>query len=134
MKAGNLLIATVLNFSLTLPAPAQAPASPPVSQPSAQGATKTSSTKTFSQQELDQLLAPVALYPDDLLAQVLMASTYPLDVVMAERWVKANPKLKGKELEDALQKQPWDPSVKSLVVVPQVLTMMSEKIDWAQKL
>ena len=79
-------------------------------------------------------MAPIALYPDSLLAQVLMASTYPLEVVQAERWVKANPKLKDKALEDALQQQPWDASVKSLTAVPQVLTMMSEKIDWTQKL
>jgi len=80
------------------------------------------------------LLAPIALYPDDLLTQILMASTYPLDIVMAARWVKANPNLKGKALEDALQQQPWDPSVKSLAVFPQVLAMMNEKIDWTQKL
>jgi hypothetical protein len=147
MMASKLLTTTALNFSLILQACAQAPppapasqqpqagtASPPTSQSSAPTTVKTSGAKTFSQQELDQLLAPVALYPDDLLAQVLMASTYPLDIVMADRWVKANSKLKGKELEDALQKQQWDPSVKSLTAVPQVLTMMSEKIDWAQKL
>ena len=63
-----------------------------------------------------------------------MASTYPLEIVAAERWVKANPGLKDKALEDALQQQTWDPSVKSLAVFPQVLTMMSEKIDWTQKL
>lgn len=90
--------------------------------------------KTFSKEELEQLVAPVALYPDELFAQVLMASTYPLEVVSAERWIKANPGLKDKALEDALQKQPWDASVKSLAVVPQVLTMMSEKLDWTQKL
>jgi hypothetical protein len=90
--------------------------------------------KTFSQQELDQLLAPIALYPDSLLAQILMASTYPLDIVVADRWVKANPSLKDKALQDALQQQPWDASVKSLTVFPQVLTMMSEKLDWTQKL
>jgi hypothetical protein len=105
------------------PSPASAPAAAPVA-----------GAKTFSQQELDQLLAPIALYPDALLAQVLMASTYPLEVVAAERWVKANPALKDKALEDALQQQTWDPSVKSLAVFPQVLTMMSEKIDWTQKL
>ena len=92
------------------------------------------SGKSFSQEELDQLLAPIALYPDALLAQVLMASTYPLEVVSAERWVKANAALKDKALQDALQQQTWDPSVKSLAVFPQVLTMMSEKIDWTQKL
>ena len=90
--------------------------------------------KSFSQEELDQLVAPVALYPDSLLAQVLMASTYPLEIVEAERWVKKNPGLKDKALEDALQQQAWDPSVKSLTVFPQVLMMMSEKLDWTQKL
>src|SRR6185436_7713522 len=82
----------------------------------------------------EQLLAPIALYPDELFAQVLMASTYPLEIVAAERWVKANPGLKDKALEDALQQQTWEPGVKSLAVFPQVLTMMSEKIDWTQKL
>ena len=90
--------------------------------------------KTFPQEKLDQLLAPIALYPDPLIAHVLMASTYPLEVVQAERWVKANPSLKDKALEDALQKQPWDPAVKSLTKFPQVLTMMSEKLDWTQEL
>ena len=90
--------------------------------------------KSFKQEELDQLLAPIALYPDALLAQVLMASTYPLEVVEAERWSKANPNVKEQALEEAMQKQPWDPSVKSLTSVPQVLEMMNEKLDWTQKL
>ena len=63
-----------------------------------------------------------------------MAPTYPLDIVRAERWVKANPSLKEQALQDALQEQPWDPSVKSLTVFRQVLTMMSDKLDWTQKL
>ena len=94
----------------------------------------TAQEKTFTQQDLDELLAPIALYPDALLAQVLMASTYPLEIVEAARWQKANPTLKDKALEDALEKQTWDPSVKSLTAVPQVLTMMNEKLDWTQKL
>jgi hypothetical protein len=106
------------------PAPAATPAATPAS----------SDSKTFSQQQLDELLAPVALYPDALLAQVLMAATYPLAVVEAARWQKENPNLKDKALEDALEKQTWDPAVKSLTAVPQVLTMMSEKLDWTQKL
>jgi hypothetical protein len=139
MKAGKFLTVATLNFSLALSGNAQTSPSPPVSQPPSQAApakaaAPASGAKTFSEEELEQLLAPIALYPDELFTQVLMASTYPLDIVMADRWVKANPKLKGKELEDALQKQPWDPSVKSLAVFPQVLTMMSEKIDWTQKL
>ena len=90
--------------------------------------------KTFKQEELDQLLAPIALYPDDVLVQLFMASTYPLEVVQAARWVKANPNLKGDQLTAALEKQDWDPSVKSLVNFPTVLDMMNEKLDWTQKL
>ncbi len=90
--------------------------------------------KTFSQQDLDQLLAPIALYPDALLAQILMASTYPLEIVQAARWSKSNPKVTGKSLETAMTKQSWDPSVKAMTAVPQVLQQMSEKIDWTQKL
>jgi Protein of unknown function (DUF3300) len=113
---------------------AQAPATAAASSaPMAARAQPAAEDKTFSQQELDQLLAPIALYPDSLLAQVLMASTYPLEIVSAERWVRANPGLKDKALEDALQKQSWDPSVKSLTVFPQVLNMMSEKLEWTQK-
>ncbi len=90
--------------------------------------------RTFSQQDLDRMLAPVALYPDALLSQVLMASTYPLEVVQAARWVQANPGLRGEALEQALAEQDWDPSVKALVPFPQVLEMMSERLDWTQRL
>lgn len=90
--------------------------------------------RAYAQPELDQLLAPIALYPDALLAQILMASTYPLEVVEASRWSKANPSVKGKALEEAMVKQGWDPSVKSLTAFPQVLQMMNEKLDWTQKL
>src|SRR5262249_58517829 len=82
----------------------------------------------LSKQELDQLLAPIALYPDDLLTNVLMASTYPLDVVQASRWVKEpqNAKLKGDALTKALEDKHWDPSVKALVQFPSVLQTMSD--------
>jgi len=90
--------------------------------------------QNFSQQELDQLLAPIALYPDPLLAQIFMASTYPLEVVQAARWVKSNPKVAGMALEDAMTRQSWDPAVKSMTAVPQVLQQMNEKLDWTQKL
>jgi hypothetical protein len=134
MKACKLLSLAVLHLSLVTAVPAQDVAPPPSSQSSAPPASPAPASKAFSQQELDQLLAPIALYPDALVGQILIASTYPLETVTAERWVKENPGLKGKALEDALQSQPWDPSVKSLAVVPEVLTMMSEKIDWTQKL
>ncbi len=90
--------------------------------------------KVFSQEQLDQLLAPVALYPDSLLTQMLMASTYPLEVVKANNWVKQNKELKGDALTSALEKQAWDPSVKSLVNFPQILQMMTDKLDWTQTL
>jgi hypothetical protein len=84
--------------------------------------------------QLDQLVAPIALYPDPLLAQILMASTYPLEVVQADRFAKANKKLKGDKLKEALAKQDWDASVKELVPTPTVLSMMNDKLDWTQQL
>jgi hypothetical protein len=85
-------------------------------------------------EELEALVAPVALYPDTLLAEVLMASTYPLEVVQADRWAKANKNLKDDQLKAAVAKQNWDDSVKALVATPSVLDMMSAKLDWTQKL
>jgi uncharacterized membrane protein YgcG len=95
---------------------------------------KPAEEKQFKQEELDQMLAAIALYPDALLVQILMASTYPLEVVQADRWAKQNKDLKGDALTAALEKQGWDPSVKSLVNFPQTLSMMSEKIEWMQSL
>ncbi len=80
------------------------------------------------------MLAPIALYPDSLLSQMLMASTYPLEVVQADRWVKQNTDVKGDALARALEQQSWDPSVKSLVNFPQVLAMMSEGLEVTVKL
>ncbi len=91
-------------------------------------------SRRFLQEELDQMLAPIALYPDSLLAQILMAATYPLEVVQADRWAKANTNLAGDQLNDALDNKNWDPSVKALVPFPQVLAMMSERLEWTQKL
>src|SRR5262249_41519970 len=94
-----------------------------------------SMTKTeLKPEEIDQLIAPIALYPDSLLSQVFMASTYPVEVVQADRWAKENKTLKGDALATALEQQTWDPSVKSLVNFPDTLTMMSQKLDWTVKL
>ena len=93
-----------------------------------------STAQTFKPEELDALVAPIALYPDSLLSQIFMASTYPLEVVEASRWAKQNQNLKGDALAQALEKQDWDPSVRSLVNFPDVLSNMSEKLDWTQKL
>ena len=84
--------------------------------------------------ELDQLVAPIALHPDPLLSEILIASTYPIEVVQADRWAKSNAALKGDALAAAVAKQSWDDSVKSLVQVPSVLDMMSQQLDWTQKL
>ena len=100
----------------------------------AQGTQGTEEPKTFKQEELDQMLAPIALYPDDLLMQVLIASTYPLEIVQAARWTKQNKNLKGDALTEALEKQDWDSSVKSLVNFPEVLDRMNENLQMTQKL
>jgi hypothetical protein len=93
-----------------------------------------SSPESLKPQELEALVAPIALYPDTLLAEVLMASTYPLEVVQADRWLTADKNLKDDQLKAAVDKQPWDGSVKALVATPSVLMMMSTKLDWTQKL
>lgn len=84
--------------------------------------------------ELEALVAPIALYADTLLAQALIASTYPLEVVQADRWVKDRKNAQGNRLKEDVEKQPWDESVRSLVATPSVLEMMSTKLDWTQKL
>ena len=87
-----------------------------------------------TQPELDQMLAPIALYPDSLLSQIFMASTYPLEVVEAARWSRANPGLKGEEAVKAVEQKDWDASVKSLAAFPQVLAMMDQQLEWTARL
>lgn len=89
---------------------------------------------TFTHEQLDQLTAPIALYPDTLLSQVLMAATYPADVAEAVAWSKKHADQKGDAAVKAVEDQVWDPSVKSLVAFPQVLAMMAEKPEWVQSL
>src|SRR6476659_2639032 len=91
-------------------------------------------TPPFKKEELEAILAPIALYPDALLAQIFMASTYPLEIVEAARWSKAHPEVTGDAVAGAVQNQTWDPSVKSLCAFPTVLANMNDKIDWTQKL
>jgi hypothetical protein len=88
----------------------------------------------FKPEQIEALVAPIALYPDSVLSQVLMASTYPLEIVHAARWVKANPNVKGDAAVKAVENQPWDTSVKSMVAFPQILEPMYDKLDWTQKL
>ena len=91
-------------------------------------------TTKFKPEELDQMLAPIALYPDALLSQILMASSYPLEIVEAARWSQANPNLKGDAAVNAVADKSWDVSVKSLVAFPPVLSQLNEHLDWTQKL
>ena len=93
-----------------------------------------SGSQLLKPEELDQLVAPIALYPDTLLAEVLMASAYPIDIVQAERWLRSHKNLKGDQLKAAIAKEDWDESVKSLMATPSVLTMMNENLDWTEKL
>src|SRR6266850_1480935 len=111
-------------LGVPLGASAQSP-TPPAATPSEQ---------LLKAEELDALVAPIALHPDNLLAEILMASTYPLEVVQADRWVSENKNLKGDQLKAAVEKQGWDESVKALTAAPSVLAMMGQQLDWTQKL
>jgi hypothetical protein len=118
---GTLLVAACAAAVPAFASP-QAAASAPAAKP------------PISQEELDALVAPIALYPDSLMTQILMASTYPLEVVEASRFAMANKDLKGDKLTAELEKQDWDASVKSLVNFPTVLDMMNQKLDQTVKL
>src|SRR5215475_4290317 len=117
---------------------AQQPPPPPQAQQAAQPPAPEGEAPTdappFKPEELEQIVAPIALYPDAIVAQTMMASTYPLDVIQAARLMKSKPDLKDQALNDELKKYNWDDSVKSLCSFPQVLQLMNEKIDWMQKL
>src|SRR6202790_744559 len=89
---------------------------------------------TQTPEQLQQLVAPIALYPDSLVAQVLAAATFPEQVVEADRWVQAHPDLKGEELGQAVDQQPWDPSVKALAAFPSVLGNMDKNLSWTSSL
>jgi hypothetical protein len=108
--------------AVTAPAPITAPATPPAKDP------------VFTQEQLDQMLAPIALYPDPLLAQILMASTYPGEVAEAVTWSKAHPDAKGDDAVKQVANQPWDPSVQALVAFPQVLATLGQDPVWVQRL
>lgn len=108
-------------------------------QDSAQGqntslAARSGAEKEWTAERLEQLVAPIALYSDGVLAQVLMASTYPLEIVEAARWVAKNSKLEGAKLEEAMKAHDWDPSVKSICGLREVLARMNENLDWTQDL
>ncbi|HEX7767569.1 MAG TPA: DUF3300 domain-containing protein [Nitrospira sp.] len=133
-RTATQLLVLWLSIFLTIGPVTFAQDNPDVQPPPETPQSQSPSQPTFSQQELDQMLAPIALYPDPLLTQILMASTYPLEVIQAARWSKANPNLQGDQAVQAVADKPWDPSVKSLVAFPQLLLMMDEKLDWMERL
>jgi len=120
-------VAVVSAMALALPPPGAFAQPKPVAQ---------AQMTEFSTAQLDALLAPIALYPDELLTQILMASTFPLQVVGAARWLDKdeNKRLKADALVTALVKENWDPSVKSLIPFPQVVATLSEYLEWTQQL
>jgi hypothetical protein len=120
-----------LTISLLLPLIVGCTTTQAVDQP---GYSTSAAQASFSEAQLDSLLAPVALYPDTVLSHVLIASTYPLEVVEADRWVRNNRHLTGDNAVNSVENQDWDPSVKALVAFPEVLKRMSEDLDWTQQL
>lgn len=99
-----------------------------------QGQSNEPTAKTLPAEQLDSLLAPIALYPDPLLSQILVASTYPLEIVQADRWLQQNSTLKDKALTEAAAKQSWDPSIQAMVMYPDVLKRMDDNINWTTDL
>ena len=124
------LLVTVLSGFIAGTPLAYAQAQPNPNAPS----TTAPSGPILNQSQLGSLVAPVALYPDSLLAQVLIASTYPLEVAEADNWLRNNAQLTGSAREEALKTQPWDNSVKSLIEFPDALNLMGKDLSWTQKL
>jgi len=123
-----LCLSSVMLVSVLLVAQQPPPPPPPPQAPGAAHA------QPLSPAQLDTLVAPVALYPDRLLSQVLVASTYPLEVVEAEQWLQQNQNLQGQQLMDAARRQNWDPSVQALVAFPDVLARLNEDVRWTTDL
>ncbi len=134
-RCGKTLIAIALLLAIPVAAAAQSadnPANPPgQAQPPSQ---PPPTAELLKPEQLEALVAPIALYPDELLANVLAASTYPLEVVEADRWLKQHKNLQGDALKTQVEKQSWDDSVKALASSADVLAMMSEKLEWTKDL
>jgi hypothetical protein len=129
--AAGALILAALNIG---PAWAQGAATPPRTAQTQSSPVKAPGDQLLKPEQLEALVSPIALYPDSLLSTVLMASTYPLEIVQAERWLTRNKTLSGDGLKSAVDKEPWDESVKALIATPPVLAMMNAELVWTQKL
>src|SRR5438270_12062840 len=130
---GMLLFTAVLCSVLRTPGDMLliAQQNPPPATPTT---TTTEAAERLPAEQLDSLVAPIALYPDPLLAQILAASTYPLEIIQLEQWIKRNPNLKQDALAAAVAKQTWDPSVQSLAIYPEVITRLSQNVAWTTDL
>ena len=129
MKLQRPLVAVALAIGLVA-----VPALPPPRAQEAAAAAAPATAQPLAEAEIDALLAPLALYPDTLIAQVLPASTYPLEIVQLQRWLTQNPGLSGDALDAALAAARWDDSVKALARFPTVVAMMDGEIEWTQRL
>jgi hypothetical protein len=142
-RCGKRILASLLSLALlftawpqNLSAGQDAQAPPPPSGQAGQPG-QPSQAPPYRQQtpeQLQQLVAPIALYPDSLVAQILAASTFPEQIVEADRWVQAHPDLKGDALGHAVDEQPWDPSIKALTAFPSVLGNMDKNLSWTSSL
>jgi hypothetical protein len=128
LRCRSVLLALAIMATAVAGASAQNSTAPPPPAP------PVADEPLLKPEQLEALVAPIALYPDALLANMLAAATYPLEVVEADRWIKENKKLKGDALEAAVAKKPWDDTVKALTATPTVLDMMSDKLDWTKSL
>lgn len=131
-RCGRTLMALAL---VAIPLAAAAQTADKAPTPSVQPANAPAqAAELLKPEQLEALVAPISLYPDELLANVLAASTYPLEVVQADRWLKERKTLKGDALKTEVEKQPWDDSIKALASTAEVLAMMSDKLDWTKAL
>src|SRR6266480_2091071 len=134
-RCGKTLLALALLMTIPVAVSAQTPDNPPAPSSPAQPASQPPPTvELLKPEQLEALVAPIALYPDELLANVLAASTYPLELVQADRWLKERKSLKGDALKSEAEKQSWDNSVKALTSTADVVSMMSDKVDWTKNL
>jgi hypothetical protein len=134
-RCGKILITLALLMASPVGVSAQTADKPPaVSSPAQPASQPPPSVELLKPAQLEAMVAPIALYPDELLANVLAASTYPLEVVQADRWLKERKTLKGDALKKEVDKQSWDDSVKALTSTPDVISMMSDKVDWTKSL
>src|SRR5450631_2620918 len=128
-RQGVSLVSAVLIAGTGTVAMAQGPSGYPPDQAAPQA-----QSQVLAPQQLDNLVAPIALYPDPLLGQVMVACTYPVELVEAQQWLQANRNLQGQQLTDAAREQNWDASVQALVAMPDVLTKLNQDIRWATDL